>query len=970
MTVRRSTQDARGPEHPVLQSRTGGRVAALRARPGPLVALWLAAAVVIGLRAQAPQPAPADLALDRVLPIDPAVRTGTLANGLRYFIRENARPERRVALRLAVNAGSIHEDADQRGLAHLIEHMAFNGTEHFKPGELVSFLESIGARFGPHVNAYTSFDETVYMLEVPTDRDGYVEKGLLALADFAGGLLLLPSELEQERRVVLEEWRGRLGAGSRVTERQLPVLFSGSRYAERLPIGLPEVITKAPPERLGAFYRTWYRPDLMAVVVVGDIQPEQVEGMIRERFGALRRPNGPAAVVDRRVPRHDETLVSMVTDPEAQGWSVELVFKAPAERDPTVRGYRRALVRQLVSEMLNVRLRELARRPNAVFLNARAGSSALGRTVEAFELQASVPEGRTAEGLAALVTEARRVREFGFGADELDRARRALLAAYERAYNERGTTESSSYAAEYVRHFLEAEPIPGIELEYKIAASYLPHVTVDEVSAAARTLVTDDNRVVLGVAPEKKETPAPSEDALRASLARAQAAAIEPWADTTAGRELVGTPPRPGRAVGRREIAEIGVTVLTLANGVEVWLKPTDFKNDQVLFSAYAPGGLSLASPADYTSAALATALVGIGGLGGLSPVDLSKLLSGTIAQASPTIGPYTHGFSGSATPRDLETALKLVYLACTAPNFTADAFELLKRRLAGALDNREQNPRAVFSDRVSLVNTSNHYSALPLRAGDLASLDLDTMRAFYQARFANAADFTFFFVGAFSINDVTPLLERWVGGLPSAGRRSSTFKDMGVRFPAANVHEEVRKGREPASQTLVSFFADPGLDEFEMHRARAAATLLGIRLRDLLREELGGTYGVSVAFNADLPMSGYGMMQIQFGSAPENVDKLLNAALTEIERLKVQGPAAEDVEKVKELERRELETNARQNAYWLGSLQTVVMLGWDPVGITRRAERTGRLTPAALHETFQRYFPMTRYTVVTLRPE
>jgi zinc protease len=933
--------------------------------PGTGIALLLAVAFVAGLRAQAPE-----VALDRVLPVDAAVRTGRLPNGLQYFIRPNGRPEKRVALRLAVNAGSLQEENDQRGLAHLIEHMAFNGTEHFKPGELVSFLESIGARFGPHVNAVTSFDETVYMLEVPTDREGYLDTGLLALADFAAGLSLLPAEVEKERGVVLEEWRGRLGAGSRITDRQLPVLLQGSRYAERLPIGLPDVIAKAPRERLEAFYRKWYRPDLMAVVVVGDVQPDDVERMIRERFGAIRRPADPVATVDRTVPRHGQTLVGMVTDPEAQGWSVELVYKATAEEDQTVRGYRKALVRQLVSEMLNLRLREIARRPTAPFLNARAGSSSLGRVLEAFELQASVPEGRTTEGLAALATEARRVRQFGFSAAELDRARRALLAAYERAYNERGTTESGSYAAEYVRHFLEAEPIPGIELEFKIAATYLPQVTAEEASGLARTLISEDNRVVLGVAPEKKETPAPTEEALRAALARANAAPVEPWADVTAGRELVEKAPRPGRVVGRREIAEIGVTVLTLANGVEVWLKPTDFKHDQVLFSAYAPGGLSLASPADYKSAALATAIVGVGGLGGLSPVDLSKLLSGRIAQASPTMGAYTHGVSGSSTPRDLETALQLTYLAFTAPNFTPEAFDLLKRRLAGALENREQNPRAVFSDRTSLVNTSNHYSAMPLRASDLASLTLETTRAFYHARFANAADFTFFFVGTFSVSDLTPLIEQWLGGLPSTLQRASAFKDMGVRFPSAPVREEVRKGKEPASQTLVSFFADPGLDEFEMHRARAAATLLGIRLRDILREELGGTYGVSVAFNNDLPLSGYGMMSIQFGSAPDNVDKLLTATLVEIARLKAQGPSAEDIEKVKELERRDLETNARQNAYWLGSLQTVYMLGWDPVGITRRPQRTERLTPEALHETFKRYFPMDRYTVVTLKPE
>jgi len=941
--------------------------------------VMVAAALSVALVAQAPAPAArpvqapaaaADLALDRVLPLDPAVREGRLPNGLRYFIRQNARPEKRVSMRLAVNAGAIQEEDDQRGLAHFIEHMAFNGTAHFKPGELVSFLESIGAQFGPHVNASTGFDETIYMLDVPTDRPGYVAKGLLALHDFAAGLSLLPEEIEKERGVVLEEWRGRLGAGSRITDKQLPVLFKGSRYADRLPIGLPEILRTAPRARLLAFYQRWYRPDLMAVVVVGDVPVAEAETMVRERFGVIPAATGTVPSVDRGVPTHAETLYGMATDPEAQGSSVSLAFKGPADHDQTVGGYRRSLVKQLVSEMLTMRLREIARRPSAPFVGAQAGSDALGRSLEMFALDANVAEGQLAGGLAALALEAQRVKQFGFSAAELDRARQGLLSAYERAFNERATSESPSYANEYVRHFLEAEPAPGIEVEYRIASTYLPSVTPDEVSQAARGLITDGNRVVLGVAPEKKDTPAPTVAALTVALGTAAAARLEPWADATSGRDLVETMPAPGAVTRRRAIPEIGVTVLTLSNGVEVWLKPTDYKNDQILFSAYALGGTSLASQATYTSAGLATALVGVGGLGGLSPVDLSKLLSGKIVQASPSVGDYTQGVNGSSTPRDIETALKLNYLAFTAPNLTADALDLLRRRLAGSLDNRAQNPRAVFGEQVDLVNTSNHYSAVALTAADLPALNLDAMRAFYAARFANAADFTYFFVGAFSVDDLTPAIAHWIGALPSTGARTSAFRDMGVKFPGAVVTKEVKKGREPAAQTVLSFFADPGQDELAMHRTRAAATLLGIRLRDILREQLGGTYGVSVGFDNPLPLKGYGAMVIRFGSSPENVDPLVKASLAEIARLKAEGPSLEDVNTVKELERRELETSAKQNAYWLGSLQTVHMLGWDPVGVARRAERTEKLSPEVLKGVFQSSFPMDRYTLVTLKPE
>src|SRR5687768_4555124 len=669
-----------------------------------------------------------ELALDRTLPIDPAVRSGRLPNGIRYFIRHNARPEKRVAMRLAVDAGAIQEDPNQRGLAHFLEHMAFNGTQNFKPGELVAFLESIGARFGPHVNAYTAFDETVYMLEIPTDREGYVEKGMLVLHDFAHGISLLPEEVEKERGVVLEEWRGRLGAGSRLTDKQLPVIFQGSRYAERLAIGLPEILKSAPRERLVAFYEKWYRPDNMAVVVVGDIPVDQAEKLVRDTFGKIPAAKGTAASVDTSVPSHQDTLINMSTDPEAQGYSISLAFKGKAEHDATVRGYRKTLVEQLVSQMLNLRLRDIARRPNAPFLGAGAGTSTIGRTLELFEIEANVPEGQITEGLGAIVQEAKRMQQYGFSNDELNRAKSALLAAYERAYRERNTSESSSYANEYVRHFLANEPIPGMEFEYRIASTYLPTVTAEEVAALAKEFITDENRVVLAVAPEKKDTPPPSVDTLRNTIARAAAAPVEPWKEATDGRALVEKDPTGGKVTARRTIPEIGVTVLTLSNGVEVWLKPTDFKNDQIVFTSYAPGGISLASEAEFKSASLATAMVGVGGMGGLNPVDLSKLLSGKIANAQPSIGEYTHGVSGSATPKDLETALQLNYLVHTAPNMTPEVLELLKRRLTGALQNRAQNPRAVFGEKVGQVNSSNHYSAKDLTPEDVPALNLETM--------------------------------------------------------------------------------------------------------------------------------------------------------------------------------------------------------------------------------------------------
>lgn len=939
-----------------------------------VTALSLAAASVPS-RAQVPAPPAAQapvVATDpaAVLPLDTAIRSGRLPNGLRYFLRQNARPAKRVSLRLAVDVGSIHEDDDQRGLAHFLEHMAFNGSTHFKPGELVAFLESIGARFGPHVNASTSFDETIYMLEVPTDRDGYVDKGLLVLRDFAGGASLTTEEIDKERGVVLEEWRGRLGAGSRITDQQLPVLFSGSRYADRLPIGLPEILRGFAPERLRAFYRTWYRADRMAVVVAGDLPLDEAERLVRQRFGDLPPPSGPAPAVARVVPLHAETLYKMVTDSEAQRWSVTAAFKRTPEPDGSVGAYRRSVVRGLALSMLNARLAEIARRPEAPFLAADAGVSGLGRALSIFELSAEVPAGRTAAGLDAVIREARRAQQFGFTAPEIDRAKRALLADYERSYNERANAESPSLANELVRHFLQDEPAPGIAYEFQMVRGFLPGVTADDLTGEIRTLMREDGRVVLGVAPATAAGPPPTDDTLRTALAAAFTGAVTPWTDGLAGRELVTTPPVPGKVTGRRQVPEIGVTVLTLSNGMEVWLKPTDFKADQVVFSAYAYGGGSLASEADYTEAALAPALAAMGGLGGLTPVDLEKVLAGRIASASPDIDSYTHGVSGSATPKDLETALQLTYLTFTAPGLTDDGLGLLQRRLGAMLENQRQSPRYVFSEKVRELTRSGHYSAKSLTPADVQALDLRVMRQGYADRFGNAADFTFFLVGAFDEAAVVPMVEKWLASLPSTGPRRTTFRDMGMTFPKGIERAEVKKGKEPASQTAMAFFADTGLNEIEMHRARAAATLVGMRLRDILREQLGGTYGVSVNYGNTAPQKGYGTMTVSFGSAPDRVEMLQKAVLDEVTRLGAEGPSADDLQKVQEMERRDLETSARQNQYWLGSMQTVHMLGWDAAGIARRLERTNALTVPVLHETIKKYFPLDRYVVVTLKPE
>jgi len=927
---------------------------------------WLgtcAALLAVGsLAAQAPS-------FQATIPFDTAVRTATLPNGLKYFIRQNGRPAKRLSLRLAVKAGSLFEADDQQGLAHLIEHMAFNGSAHFKPGELVSYFESIGARLGPHVNAYTSFDETVYMLDVPSDKPEVVDKAVTALADFAGGLSLTKEEVDKERGVVIEEWRGGLGAGSRIRDKQFPVLFYQSRYAERLPIGKPDIIRNAPVERLRAFYDTWYRPERIAVVAVGDVEPQQIEQTIKAAFTPLTARAPSAEPPDRKVPLHQQTLASVVTDPELTRSSVEIVRKRPREGEQTVGDYRRDLIARTIDHMMDERFSELERKPDAKFLGAGVSNGSLSKDVAAFSMEARVEDGKLEDGIAVLATEAVRVREFGFGASELDRAKAWMKAFYERAYTERDKTESGSFAQEYVSYFLNDEPSPGIEYEYKLVQQLLPTITDADASTLARSLLKDDSRVILATAPQKTGVKVPTDAELQAAIATASATRVAPWTDTGATRALMEKAPSGGAVTSRRTLDDLGVTIVRFANGVEAWLKPTDFKNDQILFTLNAMGGSSLAPPADYLDASMATALVSAAGAGGLKAIDLQKVLTGKLVVARPYIALSSHGVSGSAQPAQLETALQLLYQEITAPGDDADAFALLKKQLDAAVANRGRSPGQIFGEKLSEVNTSNHYTAQPLTPERVASLDRAKMIAFYRERFSNAADFTFFMVGAFKLDDAIPLVAEYVGTLPSTGKKTSTYKDVGLRFPTETKKAKVEAGREPRGQSVISFFADPSIDPQEQEYVIAANTVLDIALRDILREDLGQTYTVNVGLSQPLPQRGSGHIQIRFGAAPENLDTMIARALQEVARLQKEGPSADLTNRAKESARRTYETAMRTNDYWLGRLQTVQTYDRDPGEILTRPKRIDAVTPQVLQETFKKYFPADRMTIVTLVP-
>ncbi len=872
-------------------------------------------------------------ALDEVLPEDPAVRTGTLDNGLRYYVRSNGRPENRAFLRLIVRAGSVLEDDDQRGLAHFVEHMAFNGTKHFEKSELLDYLQGIGMRFGPDVNAYTGFDETVYMLEVPTDDPEIVDKALLVLEDWAAGVTFEDEEIERERGVVVEEWRGDRGAGARLRDAEIPYRFHGSRYAERLPIGDPEMVREAPPQRLRDFYRDWYRPDLMAIVAVGDFDAAAIEEEIRRRFARLERPEEPRERFEAEIPPHEETLVSVFTDPELVRSSVSVAFKGEADGFVTVADYRSRLVHGLYNGMLSNRLAERAEEADPPFIGASSSRGTLARTRSLYLLSAGAREGGYVQALEALLVESERARRHGFAPSELERARVNTLRALDRAWDERDKTHSAVYAGEYQRHFLTGEPFPGIAYERELTRRHLPGIGLDEVNGAADSWTRDQDRVILASGPEKEGLQPPSEEELLAVFDRIDELEVAAWEDDVGEGAFVPVPPTPGRIVERSTIAEIGVTEWRLSNGVRVVLRPSDYKNDEILFASFSPGGASVVSDDDWLEAGVASSVVQLSGFGNFSLTQLNKALAGKVVGASPVIGPLFEGISGRGSPKDLEALFELIYLSATAPRRDQEAFDSFLTRQGTLLRNQSAMPMYEWIRTLRELLTGNHPRRRLLTEPMLAEVDLDRVLAVYEDRFRDFSDFTFLFAGNFDLDSMEPLVAKWLGGLPSTGRDES-WRDIGVRPPEGRIERTVYRGLEDQSQVALVLTGPFEQTQLNRYRLNSMVSLLRDRLRERLREELGGTYSANVGGAAErIPVSAFSI-RISFGCDPARVEELLGAVQEEIDRLRDEPAAAEEIARIREQQRRSRETAKETNGFWLATLQTAYQFGEDPMAI------------------------------------
>jgi zinc protease len=907
--------------------------------------------------------------LSQTVPADPLITIGTLPNGLRYYIRANKQPQTRAELRLVVNAGSVLEDDDQRGLAHFVEHMSFNGTLHFPQQTVAGFMQSLGMRFGAHVNAHTSFDETVYEMQVPTDNPVVMDQSLLILEDWAHNVTFDPQAIDKERGIVLEEWRLGLGANERIQDAQLPILLSGSRYAERLPIGKPDIIRNVNHDRLKQFYADWYRPDLMAVIAVGDFDTAVIEALIKSHFSSIPAASSPKPRLAYTVPDQPGTRYSVITDPEATVTHLGVYGKMAAREQATVGAYRRQMVEGLFSGMLSARLDEMAEQPNAPFLKAGTGRRLLIRAEETTTLDALVAEGGVERGLSALFTEIDRVARFGFTATELNRQRLNLQRGLQIAVVEKDKSPSRPLAEEFVRNFIHGEPLPGIVNEFALNQRFLPQITLAEVNGLAREWLPDRNRLVVVSAPGKDRGALPSEATLVGVIAAASGGPLTAYVDTVSTQPLLARLPSPGSIAATTANEALGLTEWQLSNGVRVVLKPTAFKQDEILFRAASPGGTSLANDQELVPAQTASEVIAAGGLGNFGSTDLSKLLAGTNVGVGVDIGETEERVAGGASSKDLETMFQLIYLRFTAPRADPAAFRVLTQQMKVALAHQDDLPESAFTQALNAVLSQNHPRAQPMTAARVDQMDLDKSLAFYKARFADASNFTFVFVGSFDLATMKPLVERYLASLP-ASHQHEVAKDVGVHPPAGVVKQQVRRGLDPKSQVSIVYTGPFQNDERHRVVLRAMAATLAGNLHRTLREELGGTYGVSVEPRfTNRPVPEY-RVTISFGCDPTRTESLVRTAFQVIEEFRRVGPGYEQVAAERTALTRDFETSSQRNEYLVDRLLYKYGSGEDVKEAFDMRPLFNELTAPTVREAAQTYLNPTRYVEVTLLPE
>lgn len=860
------------------------------------------------------------------IPTDPNVRIGKLENGLTYYIRHNALPEKQADFYIAQKVGSILEEESQRGLAHFLEHMCFNGTTNFPGNLLREYLESIGVKFGVNLNAYTSVDETVYNISnVPVIRDGIVDSCLLILHDWANDLTLDPKEIDKERGVIHEEWRTRTGAMMRMYEKTFPIMFKDSKYAYRLPIGTMEVVDNFPYKDLRDYYEKWYRPDQQGIIVVGDINVDQIEAKIKKTFSSIEMPKDAAEREYFPVPDNDEPLITIAKDKEQQIPIIYLFHKHeafPKDQKGNIGYLAVNYISSMISQMLNNRLNELVQKPNPPFIQAGVddGDYLVAKTKGAFTGVAVAKEDGIVGATETLAREIERVRQFGFTAGEYSRAKADYLRALESAYNERNKTRSESYVKEYVRHFIDNEPIPGIENEYAIMNQLAPNIPIEAINQTVKQMIGEKN-IVLGVfCPDKENIKYPTEAELKAALDKVKAEKLEAYVDKVSNEPLMKEKPQGGKVV-KSEQGAFGSKILTLSNGVRVILKSTDFKADEIQMRAFSVGGNSLFKDEDYLQYALLDQIVDLGGLGNFNTIDLDKVLSGKRAFVAPSVWSLGEGMTGACSPKDLETELQLVYLRFTAPRQDKDAFASFIARTKASMANREADPNSALSDTISVALYNHHPRAITLKPEMLDKINYDKVIDLYKDRFADASDFTFVFVGNIDEKTATPLIEQYLGALPNSGRKEN-YRDVKMDIRKGIYNNDFERKMETAKSTvLMVAHGDVAYNHKNVLMMNIMGQLLDILYTQTVREEAGGTYGVSCIGSVSGMPKPEGSFQIIFETDPAKRPEMVKLIRQGIDQFIKDGPKAEDLAKVKEYMMKTYQQNQKENSYWNNAL-------------------------------------------------
>ena len=863
-----------------------------------------------------------------LVPFNPAVKTGTLSNGIPYYILHNERPKNRLDLILTVNVGAVLEDDNQNGFAHFCEHMAFNGSKSFPKNALISFLESTGIRFGADLNAYTNQDETVYMLTLPTDKSDVVENGVKVLRDWAGYVTYADADIQAERGVVVEEWRTRQGAENRVNHAHASTLYFGSKYAVRDVTGDTAVLLRSEAENARRFYQTWYGPQNMAIIAVGDVDAAEFESMLNKLFVL---PDGLEGRTKKRqtitLPNHADTKISIASDPELQVPHVEMWIKHPGDTVRTYGDYRLQIARRLVGSMLNSRFQELAQQAKPTITSAMTGWFSLVRENRMAYGRANASGKNVLVAFNTLMTEMERAKRHGFVPTELQRAKDGLMSSMEKYYNERNTTESGGLAQELARHVLEQESVPGIELEYAIHQHYVPMITAEECAAVFKEMYAESNRVFTFSVPEGNGYTTPTEAQVTGLLTAVTAKEIAAYEDKVPTEPLMASTPTPGTIVSSEVIDAIGGKKLTLSNGAVVYLKKTDFKADEILFQSSAFGGASLGDENDHFTLSTAMDVVDASGIATFGPNELQKMLQGKNIGISPFSARQTHGMRGQTSPKDLKTFMELIYLYHTAPRIDDDAIQSWKTRMQAQLEQRGKNAQAALIDTLQAVMSSYSPRSQPMTVEALDRIDPVKALAFYKMLFAGADDFTYTFVGNFDDAEMEEYIKTYIASLPATPGKM-TWKEDGIERPTGMIKKEVYKGEDPKSFIVIAHHGEANYNSKSRFEINALAEVFTIRLRELIREEKGGVYSIAAQGDMNnIPNERYGVY-VFFGCDPERANELIDAVKAEALAMQQNAVDADYVQKVAEIQKKEREVGKATNRFWLSAINQITQDG------------------------------------------